>query len=154
MMVVVVVVMMVVVVVVVVLEVNLVELVEPPYIVSTMSLTVLPPPRLLTVCHGDLWSGTLLLLPRPSDGDSPGLVCSLLQPRAAAALSPATDLVHLLLTSGPGEITSTGGEYCTSETLLEIVLFFIFPEHIDLKSLSFSMKFPSQSPDNTQIKSV
>ena len=55
--------------------------------------------RLMTVCHGDLWPGNLTFT---------GLDCSLLQPRAAASLSPATDLVHLVLTSGMGHITHLG----------------------------------------------
>ena len=51
--------------------------------------------RFLTVCHGDLWMGSLMY----RDSDSKGLECALLDFHSASYLSPATDLANLLLTS-------------------------------------------------------
>ena len=52
-------------------------------------------PRFLTVCHGDLWIGSLMY----KDSDNKSLECALLDFHSASYLSPATDLSNLLLTS-------------------------------------------------------
>ena len=47
------------------------------------------------MCHGDLWMGSLMY----KDGENTGLECALLDFHSSSYLSPATDLVNLLLTS-------------------------------------------------------
>ena len=100
--------------------------------------------RLSTVCHGDLWSGNLVFQPRP--GDSPGLDCSLLQPQAAASLSPATDLVHLVLTSGPADITELGGQiFCSGRTQ------HLYRKHRSQKLILLNEEKEKNSPKNAKF---
>ena len=68
--------------------------------------------RLVTVCHGSLWQGSLQFRESPHTDH---LQSRLLHLQSPASLSPATDLANLVLTSCSGDLTARDWDQMVEE---------------------------------------